>query len=668
MNAPLIEKILWDKKDILAEKLLTENAEADFNKICELAPQLNSWDFIGTENSKWKFLIGDTGKITIETTVIIPNKIHDYRKEVFCIFDPEKEKLPYAGRKSEQHLLEGWLPIDMIDFITNSEKWTQESFAWTEKGKTHVYIKISTPKKELFYKANEPEAKTKEELMNQPYKSPEISDKEEYEKNLSKLKAKWKSVFAKAAQAKISDSRVLNCAKNSIIKSFHSCVGQAMHYGVTRYFCDTDRNAESFAPTTISMTDTCLEWGFFKEAGQRLGYFLNNFVTENGQLIHRGNGASISEHGMLLETFARQFNYTQDHDFARKHLSKIKEICNLLLNGRNEGKRLPENSNASGLIKGCPEDDVRLWESDYWYSGNCWACRGLIEAGKLFSNLGENTFAEELNKESALYRNDILTSIRKSIVGDFIPPCPGYDKPFDNFSDKIYYKEVRNDNLLLSAYSNYRFYPEMLSSGILDKDLCDSIIRYREEHGGEFLGMIKLRAGNELRLNNWPVFNYLRCLLENGNIRKFHMVLYSHMACHQARNTFFAPEGTWHCKLDSIHCAPSQLTVPLALKWALAYEERDSEEVHLLKGIPESWLPKGESISVEKLPTRWGRISFQIKRDSQTGEIFGSITLDMDNTPQKIHLHIPGLETIVLYPDKTSSANNIQLKLNPRSV
>lgn len=664
MNAPLIEKILWDKKDILAKRLLSENAEADFDKICELAPQMNSWDFIGTEDSQWKFLIGDSGRITIETTVKIPNKGCDYRKEVFCLFDPEKERLPYAGTRGEQSLLEGWLPVDVIDFKSDSGIWAQESFAWTEEEKTLVHLKISNSEEKRYFKANEPEAKTPEGLMKLLYKSPEISCKEEYEKNLGKLKAKWTFACENAAQVKIPEARVLDCARNSIIKSFHSCVGDAMHYGVTRYFCDSERNSESFAPTTISMTDACLEWGFFEKARQRLDYFLKNFVAENGQLIHRENGASISEHGMLLETFARFFNYTKDQDFSRKNLPKIMKICKRLIDKRSEGKNLPEDAPAYGLIKGCPEDDVRSWEPDYWYSGNCWACRGLIEAGKLFSALGEAVFAERLHEESEFLRKDILSSIRKSTVGDFIPPCPGYDKPFENFTDKVYYKNVENDRQLFSTYSNYRFYTEMLSSGILDKDLCDSIIKFREEHGGEFLGMIKIRFGDELRLNNWPIFNYLRFLLESGNISKFHLVLYSHMACHQARNTFFAPEGTWHCKLDTIHCAPSQLTIPLALKWALAYEERDSDELHLLKGIPDAWRVKGESVSVKEMPTRWGRISFEILRDSASGEVSGNITLNKCHVPKKVHLHINSVEKIILYPEKPSPSGRIDIRIS----
>jgi len=166
------------------------------------------------------------------------------------------------------------------------------------------------------------------------------------------------------------------------------------------------------------------------------------------------------------------------------------------------------------------------------------------------------------------------------------------------------------------------------------------IIRHRAAHGGEVAGITKFRLNNDFFLDDWPIFNQLRGLLENGYYEKFMMTLYAHIAFHQGRNTFFAPEGTWYDKLDSMHCVPSQLTVPLALRWMLVYEEKDSAVLNLLKGVPDSWLRK--KIKVQNAPTEYGHISFETFPSADSLGISIDIKTN-GKVPGKILIHLYGL-------------------------
>ena len=126
----------------------------------------------------------------------------------------------------------------------------------------------------------------------------------------------------------------------------------------------------------------------------------------------------------------------------------------------------------------------------------------------------------------------------------------------------------------LSSYTNYRFYPEMLSSCVPDQEIADAIINYRKTHGGDFHGATAFRIFKDFPpyarcLDDWPLYNYLRGLIHYGQYDEFIRLLAGHMALHQSRGTDFAPEMSFRDRLDSTHCVPSQLTLPLALCYLL---------------------------------------------------------------------------------------------------
>ena len=51
-----------------------------------------------------------------------------------------------------------------------------------------------------------------------------------------------------------------------------------------------------------------------------------------------------------------------------------------------------------------------------------------------------------------------------------------------------------------------------------------------------------------------------------GDFTELARCLAGHMTIHQGRFTYFAPETSFRDYLDSAHCVPSQLTLPLAVR------------------------------------------------------------------------------------------------------
>jgi hypothetical protein len=92
----------------------------------------------------------------------------------------------------------------------------------------------------------------------------------------------------------------------------------------------------------------------------------------------------------------------------------------------------------------------------------------------------------------------------------------------------------------------------------------------------------------------------------------------------------------------SPYCLPSQMTVPIALKWLLVYEDPVSGVVTLGRGIPRDRLAHGLSIKVDRAPTRRGEVSYAIQSRIDDGAIDAVLTLPQRNgKPFRLRLRAP---------------------------
>ena len=77
-------------------------------------------------------------------------------------------------------------------------------------------------------------------------------------------------------------------------------------------------------------------------------------------------------------------------------------------------------------------------------------------------------------------KEDTYKSIERSMLRDLVPPhlpgVAGAKEPYD---------KIKGVRLPISG----RCYPEMLHSGVLTRDMVETIIRYQEKHRGGRLGI-----------------------------------------------------------------------------------------------------------------------------------------------------------------------------------
>ena len=104
-------------------------------------------------------------------------------------------------------------------------------------------------------------------------------------------------------------------------------------------------------------------------------------------------------------------------------------------------------------------------------------------------------------------------------------------------------------------------------------------------------------------------------LLQTDLIQRFLLYYFTVSSHAMTRGTFTAPECT---QLDrsiahtDSYCAPSQALLPLLTKWMLVFDDPATQTLWLGKAVPRVWLSPGERVSVQRAPTRYGRVSLTI--------------------------------------------------------
>ncbi|MDA0748601.1 MAG: hypothetical protein O2954_18945 [bacterium] len=312
-------------------------------------------------------------------------------------------------------------------------------------------------------------------------------------------------------------------------------------YGVGKYawaVCD------GFPPVIISAVDALSLWGNIDRAEQLMTYWLNCFIRRDGSIMFQG--PSLSEYGQLFNTIRNLVHRSGNREWLKSHRMTIQNIAcyleeQILVSGDVE------------LVKGVPEDDCRQNAATYFHN-NAWLVRGLRDWVDLDPNGGGSRTMGITDK----LLGKLLRAIRDRWPDDpddwWLPPTVEEDLPVDGQIQKpAFVTENR-----IGSYTNYRYWLELLSSGVLPEDLTNRVIKARLNSGGQFLGMTRFNKG---RLDDWPLYNWLDTLWKLGRYDEFRLSLWGHIYYHQAEDHLTAyevvtlPPG----RQAAPYCLPCQL-------------------------------------------------------------------------------------------------------------
>jgi hypothetical protein len=281
---------------------------------------------------------------------------------------------------------------------------------------------------------------------------------------------------------------------------------------------------------------------------QLFRYWLATFVRTDGTIAYRGT--SLAELGQLLHTAALLADRAGAQGWWQDGFPALNRIAEYLVALRRAAEK------EDGLLVGVPEDDEKKKVGKYFHN-NAWVARGLQQ----WANLCERMRAQPTTGVSTIREiarataEDTLRAIQECWPPDpadwWLPPQV---EPLARPRSLTGTREA--------SYTNYRYWPELLASGILPEDMANRLIDARLSGGGQFCGMTRFEG----HLDDWPLADYLYALWRLGRKRDFLLSLYGHVAYHQAAGHLTAYEQVTFPpgRKKAAYCLPCQLVAARA--------------------------------------------------------------------------------------------------------
>ncbi len=336
--------------------------------------------------------------------------------------------------------------------------------------------------------------------------------------------------------------------------------GDHPKYGVGAY---ADPMHDGFPPTIIAAIDALTLWDNTSRAEPLFSYWLNHFVRGDGSIGYYG--ASISEYGQMLTTAQRLMARGGTESWLQANKVSVERLAGYLRqNLRHDGPIT--------LLQGVPEADEREQSATYFHN-SAWAVRGLEDwATVLEERAGEAALAEALRQDASELRLILLDTIEQVWPRD---PQDWWLPPMAEPAREGYWArpQGRITANRLGSYTNYRYWPELLSSGVLPERWMQRIIDARLSSGGQFCGMTRF----EDHLDDWPLMDYLDGLWRLGRREEYRISLWGHLCYHQAEGHLTAYEQVSFPPGHQIadYCLPCQLVaVRAARRLIMGNQER----------------------------------------------------------------------------------------------
>lgn len=503
---------------------------------------VRGYTFLGTEKSTYHVdsLYREFHRNLPGVPVNKPCVLPDGRIDAW--FNPGEHVLWVAEAMKSGHyefsLVDGYLPAVRYIYHKEGTKLTCEMTAFAVDGEApgSIFIHVSLVER------NGVKEKSAQ-YFKVGTKTP--STKSEFDAALNSLRKYWEAFFASGAQIPIPDPGVLNASKASIIRALITYTGDNPHYGVGAYGHSMH---DGFPPTTIALVHCLLDWGQETKAFRVMTNYFDDFISPEGEILYYG--PSIAEYGQFLWLTRMCMKAGAEQEWIDHLRPKLEAIRQRLWAGQTKGP--------GGLIYGGPEADKRMDEGVYFHN-NGWAWRGLRDIAPILGHTKED-------KRCEAFKNIILEAIEqvtdRSGSIPFIPPMAEKTEfnimtPFDSLTPGDF-----------ESYTNYRYWPELMSSGILSRKQMQAIIDYRKNYRGEIAGMTRFWG----HADNWPIAEYAMGLMDLGKTDEVKKVLYSHLAGHMTPETWTAYEqvdikGSPYRGIKADYCVPSQLVAPRLAAW-----------------------------------------------------------------------------------------------------
>lgn len=312
---------------------------------------------------------------------------------------------------------------------------------------------------------------------------------------------------------------------------------------------------DGFPPTIIAVVDALTAWGVMQRAQKLFSYWLHHFVRQDGSIDYYA--PSLSEYGQLLTSARRLVERGGDEEWIKHHQEKLERIAQYL-------RELMFHEGRISLLKGVPEADEQERTATYFHN-NAWVIRGITDWAFLLEHIlkrGEE--AENLRRNASTLKQLLLDAISEAWRDE---PDDWWLRPMLEEEETTgYWSRPQGDVTAnrLGSYTNYRYWPELLSSGVLPHSLMKRIVQARLAGGGQYLGMSRFMH----HLDDWPLMDYLEGLWELGMHEDYLLCLWGHICYHQCEGHLTAYEQVTLPPGRKVadYCLPCQLVAVRAAR------------------------------------------------------------------------------------------------------
>ncbi|HKS80480.1 MAG TPA: hypothetical protein VJR23_03165 [Candidatus Acidoferrales bacterium] len=409
-----------------------------------------------------------------------------------------------------------------------------------------------------------------------------------------------------------------------------------------------------------------LECGRTEMARTVIDNYLSEYTDAKGMINMRG--PETAQFGMTLMLLARYFNYTGDAALLQKHREKIEATAKLLLDMHDESLQLPKEDAGYGLIHGWSESDSCLSDKPmtWWlpyFANNAFSARGLRDLARVWPKIagaGAAKTAGEWTKRAQTMQGAVVASMRKTVRHDMNPPYIGtYPGPTIPFRESM----KREYPYPHPQQWPHRGFAELLEADMLPADLANLVIDCMRAYGGTTLGVVANiepphKQGRDIL--GFISYGYAQMLLRLDRVEEYLLFLYSHRYHDHTRGSWTAGEVTGITGEDALFCIPAQQTIPLLVRWMLVLEDSDEDRLYFAKGVPRDWVVSGKEITIEKAPTRWGRVSLKMKANPEEKTISATIELARAGAPKEVQLKLRAPKSMKL---QSATVNGKEAKI-----
>jgi hypothetical protein len=440
----------------------------------------------------------------------------------------------------------------------------------------------------------------------------------------------WTSLLAEGAQFQVPEPAVQDAELGVL--------GQALSYG-WRYSVGNPYEELSFAEA-LDSAEVTAAYGYPSIAKQILEVALQRLRDKPKRL-------TAWRAGHVLSTAATYYALTRDRAFVSRETPELARVMEGIAARRAANGRLrpePISSDVPYSIDGVAAQ-IAAWN-------------GLLAADRLWSLTGHTALAARARDLALRLEAALRPAVRKSQrrLPDrslYVPYALSHDLgPFDRLTQV---REGSYWNLVMPyAFATGWFPPH--------SPAARGIVRYLLAHGSRLLGVT--RSDAHIVYANKPYGSGLgqvyglsmsRFLADNSQYDQLVLSLYGMLAVGMTPGTYISGEaisvvpveGTYYRRMYMPPNSGANASFLETLRLLLVHERRGPKGapagLDLAFATPRAWLAGGETISVDRAPTSFGRLSYSLER---TGNVVAVHLVLPPHANARLRLRLPAGEKI----------------------